>query len=66
MRVEEKYGYTMVRKEHRTVSREPREEEVKQQSFSYFQKHLDVIAAEAVGTHYPTILLEQVEVHASS
>lgn len=56
----------MVRKEHRTVSREPREEEVKQQSFSYFQKHLDVIAAEAVGTHYPTILLEQVEVHASS
>jgi hypothetical protein len=56
----------MVGEEHRTVSREPVEEEVKQQSFSDFQKHLDVFAAEAVEGHYPTTLLEQVGVHASS
>lgn len=56
----------MMGKEHRTVSREPREERVKQQSFSDFQKHPDVFAVEAVEGHYPPTLLEQVEVHASS
>jgi hypothetical protein len=64
--VEEKYGCTMMGKGHRTVSREPREERVKQQSFSDFQKHPDVFAVEAVEGHYPPTLLEQVEVHASS
>jgi hypothetical protein len=39
---------------------------VKQQSFSDFQKHLDVFAAEAVEGRYPPTLLEQVEVHVSS
>lgn len=56
----------MVEKEHRAVSREPREEGVKQQSSSSLQKHLDVFAAEALEGHYPTTLLEHVEVHASS
>lgn len=56
----------MVGKEHRAVSCGPREEGVKQQSFSNFQKHLDVFAAEVVDDHYQTTLLEQVEVHASS
>lgn len=48
------------------MSREPREEGVKQQSFSDFQKHRDVFAVEAVEDHYLPTLLEQVEVHASS
>jgi hypothetical protein len=64
--VEEKYGYTMVGKEHRAASREPREEGVKQQSFLSFQKRLDVFAAEAVERHYPTSLLKRMGVHVSS
>lgn len=64
MWVEEEYSCAMVGKEHRTVSRG--EEEVKQQSFLNFQKHLDVFAAEVVDGYYQTTLLEQVEVHVSS